>query len=128
MTDHPHHDDLIKAISEEYADILSESEQGVYIYLDDVHKVCNSNFSTLLGYESADEWAQIDSSFPDAFVADESQEALVSAFQDAMESMKASVNTIVWKKKEGSTVSTKVILAPIVHNGHLFALHFVSIS
>ncbi len=126
MDEHEHHDDLIQGITKEYADILENSEQGVYIYLDDEHKVCNKKFATLLGYESEDEWAKIDQLFPEVFVADESQETLVSSFQDAMEKGIASTNNIVWKKKDGSTVNSTVILAPISHNGHLFALHFVS--
>jgi len=124
--DEHHHDDLIQSVAKEYQDILENSGQGIYIYLDDAHKVCNKNFATLLGYESEDEWAQVDKSFPDAFVADQSQETLVSSFQDAMENGVASTNEIVWKKKDGSSVSTIVILAPVSHNGHLFALHFVS--
>lgn len=126
MSDHLHHDNLIAQISEEYSDILSQSKQGVYIYLDDNHKVCNKNFSNLLGYKSEDEWAQVDTSFPTAFVVEESQETLVEAFQEAMEHAVASTNTVVWKKKDGSSVSTTVILVPVVRDGHMFALHFVT--
>jgi PAS domain S-box-containing protein len=126
MDEHHHHDELIHSVAKQYQDILENSEQGIYIYLDDVHKVCNKNFSTLLGYESSEEWAKSDTSFPVAFVADKSQEILVSAFQDAMENMTASTNSITWKKKDGSTVTTEVTLVPIAHDGHLFALHFVS--
>lgn len=126
MDKHDHHDNLMQSVAKEYGDILENSNRGVYIYLDDTHKVCNKKFATLLGYESADEWAKIDTSFPDAFVADESQEALVSAFQDAMEHMVGSTNSIVWKKKDGTTVNSEVILVPIAHDNHLFALHFVS--
>jgi len=89
-------------------------------------QVCNKKFAALLGYESEDEWAKIDKSFPDTFVAGVSQETLVSAFQDAMETNIGSTNKITWKKKDGSTVVADVILVPIVHEGHLFALHFVT--
>lgn len=126
MDEHNDHDELLASVANEYADILDRSEQGIYIYLDDVYKVCNKNFSTLLGYKSEQEWSEINTSFPQAFVADESQETLVLAFQNAMENMVASTNTIVWKKKDGTTVSTNVILVPVIHKGHLFALHFVS--
>jgi PAS domain S-box-containing protein len=126
MDEHHHHDELIHSVAKEYQDILENSEQGIYIFLDDVHKVCNKKFSTLLGYTSPEAWAKIDTSFPMTFVADNSQEILVSAFQDAMENMTASTNTITWKKKDGSTVTTEVTLVPIAHEGHLFALHFVS--
>jgi len=94
--------------------------------MDDTLKVCNEKFATLLEYKSSEEWAKIETSFPDAFVADDSQETLISAFQDAMEHMIGSTNTIFWKKKDGGTISTKVILVPSVHENHLFALHFVS--
>lgn len=125
MDDHHHHDHLIDALAKDYQGILENSEQGIYIYLDDTHKICNKNFATLLGYASEDEWAKVDMAFPDAFVAEESQDTLISSFQDAMEKNIGSVNDIVWKKKDGSAVSAHVILVPIAHNGHFFALHFV---
>lgn len=128
MSSHQHHDEIMKSITEEYADMFEHSGQGMYIYMDDTHKVCNEKFATLLGYTSPEEWANVETSFPDAFVAQDSQETLISAFQDAMEHMTGSTNTISWKKKDGSTVSTDVILVPIVHEHHLFALHFVSQS
>lgn len=126
MHKHHDHDALMQSIAKEYQDILENSEQGVYIYLDDLHKVCNKKFATLLGYQSEDEWAKIETSFPDAFVSDQSQETLVSAFQDAMDTLVGSTNTIVWKKKDGSTVRSTVILVPVAHGDHIFALHFVS--
>lgn len=126
MEEHQHHVDLIQSVAKEYQDILENSQQGIYIYLDDLHKVCNKKFATLLGYESEDEWAKVEKSFPDAFVADQSQHALISSYQNAMEEMVSSTNEIVWKKKDGSIINTTVVLVPISHDGHLFALHFVS--
>lgn len=120
------HDKLMQAVAEEYQDILENSEQGVYIYFDDTNKVCNEKFATLLGYASPEQWAKVDESFPDAFVAPASQETLISAFQDAMEKAVASTNKITWKKKDESTVESTVILTPISYQGHVFALHFVS--
>lgn len=126
MDEHGHHEELIGSITKEYQEILANSEQGVYIYLDDVHKVCNRKFAELLGYGSEGEWAKIDEPFPSVFVAEESQETLVSSFVEAMEKNVGSTNKIVWKKKDGSSVSSQVILVPVSYNGHLFALHFVS--
>ncbi len=121
-----HYNQLIQSITKEYQTLLTNSEQAVYIYLDDAHKICNSKFASLLGYESADEWAKIDASFPDVFVAEQSQKTLIASFQDAMQKHVGSTNQISWKKKDGSNVDTTVILVPISHDGHLFALHFVS--
>lgn len=125
MDEHQHHQDLINAFYKEQRELFDHSEQGIYVYLDDIHKICNKKFATLLDLESAEEWAETEGSFPDLFVARESQGALVSAYQDAMEKKIGSVNEIVWKKKSGKTVKTKVILIPISFQRHLFALHFV---
>lgn len=120
------HEGLIEGISDEYGEILKNSEQAVYIYFDDTEKVCNKKFSDLLGYSSPEEWAKVNTNFPDAFVADDSQENLVTNYQNAMENMTATQTEITWKKKNGEKVQTKVILVPVSFNGHLFALHFVS--
>ena len=54
-----HHEELIKGISNQMGTILSSSEQAIYIYLDDIHKVCNKKFASLLGYSSPEEWAKV---------------------------------------------------------------------
>jgi hypothetical protein len=33
---------------------------------------------------------------------------------------------MTWKRKSGENIKTKVILVPVAHKGHIFALHFVS--
>jgi hypothetical protein len=120
------HQDLIQEISGEYKDILANSSQAVYIFLDDDHKVCNEKFASLLDYNSPEEWAAVKENFPVAFVADQSQEILVNTYQKAMEECVGSKIKVSWKKKTGGNVDTEVILVPVSHNGHLFALHFIS--
>lgn len=126
MDEHEHHSDLIEAVEKQFAIVLEDSKQGVYIYFDDDHKVCNEKFAKMLGYDSIDEWQKIVDPFPEVFVAEESQDTLVTAYQNAMEHCVASENKISWKKKDGSTIGTKVILAPIAFEDHLLAIHFVS--
>ena len=128
MDQHDDHADLIKGFVEEQKEIFTSSEQAVYAFLDDDSRACNEKFAKLLGYASADEWMKTDTKgeFPTVFVAEKSQATLISTFQMAMEKMKASTVKISWKKKTGETVDTTVILVPVVYQGHLFALHFVS--
>jgi hypothetical protein len=126
MDEHKHHEDLIAGISAEYGELLATSSQGIYVYLDDVHKLCNENFASMLGYDSAQEWAAVEDNFPTAFVIDGSQELLVETYGRAMQDGAASKVDITWKTKTGKPVKTSVILAPISHQGHAFALHFVS--
>ncbi len=128
MDNHGDHAELIKSFFEEQKQIFDSSEQSVYAFLDDESRVCNEKFATLLGYSSADEWmkVEVNQGFPSAFVDEKSQATLVSTYQNAMEKMVGSTVKVTWKKKSGETVDTTVTLVPVVYQGHIFALHFIS--
>jgi PAS domain-containing protein len=119
------HEELIAGISKQMKSILDTSQQAVYIYLDDIHKVCNGKFASLLGYRSPEEWAK-DENLMEATVERSSQETLVNAYNQAMEKFIPSNIKVTWKKKSGGTVVTSVVLVPIEYDDHIFALHFVS--
>ena len=108
--------------------VFEGSSQAMYVYLDDECRACNQKFASLLGYDSPEDWSEVDvdGMFPRTFVDPKSQQTLVSAYQRAMEKMAASTIKVAWKKKSGGTVETTVILVPFVYEGHLLALHFVS--
>jgi PAS domain-containing protein len=120
-----HHEELIKGISRQMSEILDSSQEAVYIYLDDIHKVCNQKCASLLGYSSPREWAKIDK-LMDLTVDPKSQETLATNYNRAMEKKVAANFGVIWKKKSGGTVNTIVTLVPIAFEDHLFALHFVS--
>src|SRR3989338_8317019 len=102
MDEHKHHEQLIDGISKQFKEILENSGQGMYIYLDDIHKICNEKFAKMLGYTSAKDWSS------------------------AMEKGIGSSFDINWKTKNGKSLKTNVILVPIAFEGHLMALHFVT--
>lgn len=123
--DEQHHKQLIDGISKQMKSILDDSQQAVYIYLDDIHKVCNGKFASMLGYRSPEEWAKVEDSF-DAFVDPGSMDTLASTYNRAMEKIIPGTIKVTWKKKSGGTVATSVTLVPIAYDDHLFALHFIS--
>jgi len=116
----------IQGLYNQFKAIFETSPQSIYLYLDDTHKICNENYATLLGYDSAEEWAEIDSSLLETTVDVASQETLVSAYQNAVQKMVGSSVEITWKKKSGEVVNTNVILVPVSYQGNILALHFVS--
>lgn len=128
MNEHEHHAELLKGFFKEQKQIFDSSDQAIYVFLDDDCRLSNQKFATLLGYSSPDEWFKVDvqGSFPDAFVDNKSHQALVTAYQNAMEKMVGSTIKVTWKKKSGGTADTTVILVPVIYQGHTFALHFVS--
>ena len=128
MDQHEHHGELVKGFLKEQKQIFDSSNQAIYAFLDDDCRVCNDKFAKLLGYDSPEDWFNVDvkGAFPAAFVSDESQGALVEAYQDAVSNGIASTIKVSWKKKSSGIVDTTVILVPVVYQGHTFALHFVS--
>ena len=125
QTAETHHEELVKGIYEQMKPILDKSEQPIYIYLDDNHKVCNLKFATMLGYKSPEEWAAIDG-FLDIFVIEKSRETLSTAYWNAVNKMDASTIQLTFINKEKGPIETTIILVPIFFKGHVFAVQFVT--
>jgi len=124
VSEQTHHSEVLTHLYDQLKTVFENSEQSIYLYLDDMHKVCNQKFAELLGHDSPDEWAKIEDFME--FVDERSQHTLVSTYRNAMERVIGSTIEVTWKKKGGGTVDTKCILVPISYNGHLMALHFIS--
>ena len=101
MNEHEHHEGVIDDVAQELGELLGTSGQGIYLYLDDVHKLCNERFAAMLGYPSPEAWAAVRESFPVAFVAPDSQQALVAAYVDAIEAGIGSALTVTWVTASG---------------------------
>jgi carbohydrate-binding DOMON domain-containing protein len=120
-----HHQELVKGLSEQLNLILEKSDQAVYIYLDDNHKNCNKKFADLLGYESVNEWVEIDAPLADVVEAD--QEKVITAYVNATEKLIAShVRVRMRNVKTEKLVKVEMIIVPVAFKGDLFSLHFIS--
>lgn len=123
MKEQQHHEELVKGITEQMKQVLEKSEQAIYIYLDDNHKVCNKKFADLLGYTSPKEWADAEAPLSD--VVEEDQQSVINAYMNASEKMVASATEVRVKNvKTGKIVKTRMIIAPVGHAGHVFTAHF----
>jgi hypothetical protein len=124
---HPH-EVILQQVREEFADILSQTTQGIYIYLDDSHWICNDRMATMLGYGSARELLKLSSGSPllDAIVTPDSQQRVVESYMNAMNGKVASSIPVTWKKKDGGTIKTQTIFAPISFQGTVLAIHFIT--
>jgi carbohydrate-binding DOMON domain-containing protein len=128
MNQHSDHADLMSGFIKQQQDILDNSNQGIYVYLDDNCRSCNANFAKMLGYISPSDWINVDvkGGFPRTFVDSNSQSTLVGAYQNAMNSSVATNIKVTWKTKSRGTVNTNVIILPIAYQDHLLAMHFVT--
>jgi hemolysin-activating ACP:hemolysin acyltransferase len=125
MHEQQHHEKLVKGITEQMKPVLEKSEQAIYLYLDDTHKVCNKKLADLLGYKSPKEWA--DAEAPLADVVEGDQQSVIDAYMNASEKMVAStIEVRVKNVKTGKIVKTRMTIAPVGHAGHVFTAHFFS--
>ena len=120
-----HHEELVSGFHNQLKEIFDSSEQAIYLYLDDNHKVCNKKFAKMQGFTSPEEWSKVDNPL-EAGVEKSSQDAIVSAYKNAMEKLIASKINVKLKKKNGNIFDASVIMVPLAYQGHLFALHYIS--
>jgi hypothetical protein len=129
MTATPHpHEVLLQEIRQEFSEILAQSTQGIYIYQDDPHWICNERLASILGYASAGELLKLagGSSILDAIVAPESHQQVVQAYLGAVERKVASSIPVTWRKKGGGTVNSQTTFVPFSFNGNVLSIHFVT--
>ena len=124
MVHDEHHEHLVKEIAEQFEPVLSKSPQGIYIYLDDEHKICNKKFADMLGYKSIEEW--VSNETPVGDVSEEDQEKVIDAYGEASRNLKASKLSASIVRKDGKKIKADVIMAPITYKGEVFVIHFVS--
>ena len=122
-----HHEELVKGLYDQMKPILDESEQPIFIYLDDNHKTCNQKFADMLGFKSPQEWAE-KQGFLEVYVTEKSRETLSTAYWKAMEKKVASTITMTWMKKDGTAMESTMILVPMFFKGHMFSVHFVTVT
>jgi hypothetical protein len=125
MDEQHHHEQLIAGITEQMKPVLKDSEQAIYIYLDDSHKVCNKKFADLLGYKSPKEWADAEAPLADVVEAD--QQKVIDAYMNASEKgVAGALDARVKNVKTGKVIKTRMIVAPVGHAGHVFTVHYIS--
>ncbi len=120
-----HHEELVSGFYNQLKEIFDSSEQAIYLYLDDTHKVCNDKFATMQGYNSPEEWAKVENPL-EAGVDKSSQATVASAYRKAMQERSASMIDVKLKKKNGNTFGASIIMVPVAYQGHLFALHYIT--
>lgn len=119
-----HHIHLIKELAEQFEPVFSNSPQGVYIYLDDEHKICNKKFADMVGYKSVEQW--VANEYPVADVIEGDQKKVINAYGEASRSFKASKILASIMKKDGKKIKVNVIMSPISYKGEVFVIHFIT--
>ncbi len=118
------HAQLIRELAEQFQPVLENSPDGVYLWLDEEHKICNERLARLFGC-TVEEWCAAQS-FLNEFVVDEDQSIFSWNYHNKVRRLAHPV-TFRFRgvRKDGSTFAAETEMIPISHGGHAVAYHFV---
>ena len=118
------HEQIMKELLEQFGPVFKSSPMGVYLYLDDTHKVCNERMAKMFGL-SVKEWSET-RSFLNDFV-DPRDQGLVAGYYQHHVAQLTHPKTFQFRarRKDGSTFLAETDMIPISWRGNPVAYHFV---
>ena len=118
------HEQVLSELLKQFMPVFLNSPDGVYLYLDDNHKVCNKRMADMFGM-TVEEWSKAPN-FLEEFVAPQDREMIASNYQRHVGALTRPVtlrfNAV---RKNGETFTAETEMIPISWNGHPIAYHFV---
>ncbi len=119
------HEVATKELAEHLRPLFDASPDGVYVWLDEEHWVCNQRFADLLGYDSPDELNDTPS-FLQRMVHEDDQQHFSWNYWNRVQAL-AFPTTFRFRgmRKDGSTFQAETDMIPLTYGGHTFAYHFV---
>lgn len=119
------HEVATKELAEHLQPLFDASPDGMYVWLDEEHWVCNQRFADLLGYDSPDELNDTPN-FLQRMVHEDDQQHFSWNYWNRVQAL-AFPTTLRFrgKRKDGSEVLVETDMIPLTYGGHTFAYHFV---
>ena len=118
------HVKILKEISEQFQPLFQKSPDGIYIYIDEVHKICSERFAKMFGLTVA-EWEAMEG-FVNKHAAPEDQALVIDSYQEHIhQTLTPARFRIKALRKDGSSFKAEVDMIPFPWHGEMLALHFV---
>jgi PAS domain S-box-containing protein len=119
------HEVASKELAEHLQPLFDSSPDGMYVWLDEEHWVCNQRFADLLGYDSPDELNDTPN-FLQRMVHEDDQQHFSWNYWNRVQAL-AFPTTFRFRgtRKDGSAFQAETDMIPFTYGGHTFAYHFV---
>ena len=118
------HDRVLMELAKHFQPVLEKSPDGVYLWLDETHMVCNAQLARMFGYTLEEMNAH--PPFLATFVAEQDQENFAWNYQNRVVPLAFPVTfRFTALSKDGSTFRAETDMIPISFDGHSVAYHFV---
>ena len=117
-------EDIIRELVEQFRPVMEQSPDGVYLWLDETHKVCNERLAKLFGF-TVEQWSATQP-FLDNFVAEEDRRMFSWNYHNRVAALAFPVTfRFRGMRKDGSTFPAETDMIPISYGGEAVAYHFV---
>lgn len=118
------HELILREMLEQFGPVFESSPDGVYLYLDDRHKICNDRLAKMFGLTTK-EWSAAPNFLGD-FVAEQDQEMVATNYQRHIATLTRPVAfRFQGRRKDGSTFAAETEMIPITWRGNPVAYHFM---
>jgi len=118
------HEQALDELLKQLTPVFLHSPDGVYLYLDDNHKVCNRQMAEMFGM-TVEEWKRTPD-FLQEFVAPQDRGFFATNYQKHVTSLTGPItfrfNAV---RKNGETFTAETEMIPLTWNGYPIAYHFV---
>lgn len=115
---------LLRELAGHFAPLLESSPDGIYLFLNDRHKVCNENLARLLGVTVEDWSAAVP--LQEHFVAAEDRDRYCGFYVDNILTLTRPVTfPFRARRRDGSTFAAETDMIPITFRGYAFGFNFV---
>jgi PAS domain S-box-containing protein len=119
------HEVATKELAEQLRPIFDTSPDGVYVWLDEEHWICNQRFAELLGYGSPDELNDTPNLLQ-RWVHEDDQNVFSWSYWNRVQTLSFPTTLrFRGKRRDGSEVLVETEMIPLTYGGHTFAYHFV---
>jgi PAS domain S-box-containing protein len=128
MKDHPKgqpsHGQIMAELKGHFAPVFESSRDGVYLWLDETHMVCNEKLAKMFGY-TVEELCRR-TPFLEHFVHEEDQELFSQNYNRSVAPLAYPVTfRFRARRKDGSYFQAETDMIPLSFHGHQIAYHFV---
>ena len=118
------HVKVLREIAAQFGPLFERCPDGIYVYIDDVHKICNEKLAKLHG-TTVDAWERCES-IVDTYVQPEDRNVVVNHYTQTIQGLGSPVRfQYRAKRQNGSVFTVETDMIPITWGGNSIALHFV---
>jgi len=124
MAQEHEHVTILMELSKQFQPLFQNSPEGIYLYIDEVHKICNERFAKMLGL-TVKEWEEMEG-FVNKHAAEEDVELIVNNYHTHIhQKLTPARFRFTAIRKDGSKFKAEMDMIPFPWGGEMLALHFV---